>query len=42
MDRIAPYFSLIPSKSELTFFFGSNPKPCKESSISIRLRVNVV
>ena len=23
MDRVAPYFSLVPSKSELTLFFRS-------------------
>ena len=33
MDIVAPYFSLVPSKSEVTFFFGHKPKPGIESSI---------
>ena len=39
MDIVAPYFSLVPSKSEVTFFFGHKPKWCIENSISTRFRV---
>ena len=39
LERVASYFPLAPSQSQLTFF-GHERKLCSESSVSIRIIVN--
>ena len=41
IDRITPYFFLIPSQLELTFF-GHELKLCSENSVTTMITVNVV
>ena len=41
LERGAPYSSFVPSQLELTFS-GHEPMLCGESSVSIRISVNIV